>query len=95
MLLKYKVGIRRQLICCSEYPTSLSIIQHLIKNDTRETHAVLAKQALPSICFWGDGFGWFLELVENIKIEVIILSFASGTLHAGLFMALLPDRKTS
>lgn len=45
--------------------------------------------------FGGDGFGWFLELVENIKIEVIILSFASGTLHAGLFLALLPDRKTS
>ena len=43
------------------------------------------------------GWVWvvFGSSIENIKIEVIILSFASGTLHAGLFMALLPDRKTS
>jgi hypothetical protein len=59
-----------------------------------EQHAVLAKQSLPSILvLWGSGGGFFLELVENINTEVIILSYFSGRLHASLLMALLPERK--
>lgn len=71
MLCCYKVGIRRQLICFSKCPTSLSSIHHLIKttleNPMTDQHVSLQNKSFFLSGFEGKrGGGWFLELVDYL-----------------------------